>query len=135
MTVKKAQCLFILLFKRLNLCLGNNICSFSLVILTWRVGELDYNRSNPSGMTRKKRKKPIQQKSIHEFITKRTLTSPTTRNQPWEWETRMTHLNTATLQIPMTLPQLAVTCKLTKETSQKNLHWTLVILATLFTII
>ena len=30
-------------------------------------------------MTRKKRKKHVQQKSIHEFITKRTLTSPTTQ--------------------------------------------------------
>ena len=30
-------------------------------------------------MTRKERKKPVQQKSIHEFITKRTLTSPTTQ--------------------------------------------------------
>ena len=31
-------------------------------------------------MTRNKRKKPVQQKSIHKFITKETLTSPT--NQP-----------------------------------------------------
>ena len=30
-------------------------------------------------MTRKKRKKPVQQKSIHEFVTKGTLTSPTTQ--------------------------------------------------------
>ena len=30
-------------------------------------------------MTRKKRKKPVQQKSIHEFITKGILTSPTTQ--------------------------------------------------------
>ena len=30
-------------------------------------------------MTRKKWKKPVQQKSIHEFVTKGTLTSPTTQ--------------------------------------------------------
>ena len=30
-------------------------------------------------MTRKKRKKPVQQKSIHEFVTKGTLTSPATQ--------------------------------------------------------
>ena len=30
-------------------------------------------------MTRKKRKKPVQQKNIHEFVTKGTLTSPTTQ--------------------------------------------------------
>ena len=30
-------------------------------------------------MTRKKRKKPVQQKSIHEFVTKGTLTSATTQ--------------------------------------------------------
>ena len=30
-------------------------------------------------MTRKKWKKPVQQKSIHEFITKGTLTSPATQ--------------------------------------------------------
>ena len=30
-------------------------------------------------MTRKKRKKPVQQKSIHEFVTKETLTLPTTQ--------------------------------------------------------
>ena len=30
-------------------------------------------------MTRKKQKKPVQQKCIHEFVTKETLTSPTTQ--------------------------------------------------------
>ena len=44
----------------------------------------------------------------------------------------MTHLNTAAQQISMILPQWALPCKLTKETSQKNLFWTLIILATLF---
>ena len=29
-------------------------------------------------MTRKKREKPVQQKSIHEFVTKGSLTSPAT---------------------------------------------------------
>ena len=47
----------------------------------------------------------------------------------------MTHLNTEAQQIPMTLLQLAVPYKFTKETSQKTLYWTLVILATLFRII
>ena len=31
-------------------------------------------------MTRKKRKKPVQQKSIHDFITKRNLTLTTTQS-------------------------------------------------------
>ena len=31
-------------------------------------------------MTRKKRKKPVQQKSIHDFITKRSLTLTTTQS-------------------------------------------------------
>ena len=44
----------------------------------------------------------------------------------------MTHLNTTAQQISMTLPQRALPCKLTKETSQKNLYWTLVLLVTLF---
>ena len=79
LTVKKIQCLFTLPFKRLNLCLGSNICLSSFVILTWRRGEPDHKGSNPSGMTRKERKKPVQLKSIHEFITKGTLTPPTTQ--------------------------------------------------------
>ena len=78
-TVKKAQCLFTLPFKRLNLCLGSNICSSSFVILTWRRGEPDQKGSNPSGMTRKGRKKPVQLKTIHESITKGTLTPSITQ--------------------------------------------------------
>ena len=42
-------------------------------------GEPDHKDSNASKMTRKKRKKPVQQKSIHEFITKGNLTSPATQ--------------------------------------------------------
>ena len=77
--LQKTQCLLTLAFKRLNLCLGIKICASSFVILTSRRGEPDHKGSNPSRMTRKKQKKPVQQKSIHEFITKGTLTPPTTQ--------------------------------------------------------
>ena len=50
---QKAHRLFTLPFKQLNLCLGSNICSSSLVILTPREGEPDHKGSNPSEMTRK----------------------------------------------------------------------------------
>ena len=72
------QCLFTLSFKQLNLCLRSNICLSLILILTWREGEPDHKSSNPSEMTRKKREKPVQQKSFHEFVTKWSLTSPTT---------------------------------------------------------
>ena len=49
------------------------------MILTWQRGEPDHKDLNPLGMTRKERKKPAQLKSIHEFITKGTLTPPTTQ--------------------------------------------------------
>ena len=78
-TGKRTQCLFTLPFKRLNLCLGSNICSSLFVILTWRRGESNHKGSNPSGMTRKVRRKPVQLKSIHEFITKGILTPTITQ--------------------------------------------------------
>ena len=93
----KTQCLFTLPFKQLNLCLGSNICSSSLVILRWRACKPDHKGSNASEMTRKKRKKAVQQKSIHEFVTKGTLTSPATQsnhgNQKPEWCTSTLHPN------------------------------------------
>ena len=79
MPVKKTQFLFTLSFKRLSFCLSSNICTSSFVMLTWRGSELDHKRANCSGMTRKKRKKPVQQSGIHEFITKGALTPPTTQ--------------------------------------------------------
>ena len=85
-------------------------------------------------MTRKERKKPVQPKSIHEFLTKGTLTSPTTQptmkiinqNDPLQYrsptDSNDISIATCALQIDM-------------ETSQKNLYCTLVILGTLFRII
>ena len=78
-TAKKTQCLFTLPSKRLNLCLDSKICSSSSAKLTWQRGEPDHEGSNPSRMARKEWKKPVQLKSIHEFIAKGTLTPPTTQ--------------------------------------------------------
>ena len=51
-----------------------------LFVFTWG-GEPDHKGSNPLGMTREKQKKPLQQKNIHQFITKETLL-PLLLNQP-----------------------------------------------------
>ena len=67
-------------FRRLNLCLRCNICASSDVILTWRRSEPDHEGSNPSGVTRKKQQKPVQQKGSHDDKRKAdTLIPPTTQ--------------------------------------------------------
>ena len=88
LTVKKIQCLFTLPFKRLNLCLGSNICLSSFVILTWRRGEPDLKSSNPSGMTRKERIKPEMYSWIHyKRNPNSTYYSTKHENQKPEWRT------------------------------------------------
>ena len=85
-------------------------------------------------MTRKKRKKPVQQKSIHEFVTKGTLTSPATQatmkiinqNDTPQHRSPTDSSNTSTASCALQLDEGKVT---------KNLYWSLVILATLFRII
>ena len=49
-----------------------------MILALWG-SEPDHKGWNPSGKTKKKRKKPVQQKSVHAFITKETLTPPTTQ--------------------------------------------------------
>ena len=84
----------------------------SFVTLALWGSEPDHKGWNPSGKTKKKRKKPVQQKSVHAFITKETLTPPTT-----QLTMKIANQNDTPQHIPMILLQLAVLFKLTKETS------------------